>query len=135
MAGANRLCDVVAAGLPPGAPSPIRGVWDGFGLSLSGTRAGAAFDVDLPAGRHRLTLTAEIVPAASDATLTVRARDQPPVAVGLTPQAPSVTVTDRFTHPGGTLHIDLSASRENVEQKTSVPNIWISGIDIETDID
>ena len=42
VAGAKRLCDVRATEPPPGeAPSPVRGVWDGFGLRLvRGPRGG-----------------------------------------------------------------------------------------------
>ena len=60
VAGARRLCDVRATEPPPGeAPSPVRGVWDGFGLRLSGARAAAAFDLDLPAGRYRVSMKGE----------------------------------------------------------------------------
>ncbi|MES1158128.1 MAG: hypothetical protein ABUL67_03410, partial [Haliangium ochraceum] len=133
--GVNRTCDVLPAGVAPGAPSPVRGVWDGFGLSLAAPRAGATFDLPLPAGRHRLTFRAEIVPAGAAAGLTVEADGQPPVQALFSDGATLVTVTDPFSHAGGTLHVEFLATRGMSDQKRPDPAIWISGIDIETDID
>ena len=135
VAGANQICDVLPVGVAPGAPSPVRGVWDGFGLSLAAPRAGAALDLPLPAGRHRLTFRAEIVPADAAAGLTVAADGQPPVQAPFSDGESLVTVTDPFSHPGGTLHVEFLGTRGISDQKRPHPSIWISGIDIETDID
>ena len=135
VAGANRTCDVLPAGVAPGGPSPVRGVWDGFGLSLAAPRAGATLDLPLPAGHHRLTFRAEIVPAGAAAGLTVQIDGQPTVDAPFSDGATLVTVTDPFSHPGGTVHVEFVGTRGISDQKRPDLTIWISGIDIETDID
>ena len=41
-----------------GQPSPVRGTWDGFGLRLAppATTAAATTDIDLPAGKYRVSM-------------------------------------------------------------------------------
>ena len=122
VAGVNRICDVVPAGMAPGAPSPVRGVWDGFGLSLAAPRAGAAFDLPLPAGHHRLTFRAEIAPAGAAAALTVQANGQTPVQAPFSDGATLVTVSDPFSHPGGTVHVEFLATRGISDQNRPDPS-------------
>ncbi|MFL5304346.1 MAG: ArnT family glycosyltransferase [Polyangia bacterium] len=135
VAGVNRTCDVVPSGLAHGAASPVRGVWDGFGLSLAAPRAGAAIDLPLPAGHHRLTFQAEIAPVGAAAGLTVQADGQMPVQAPFSDGETLVTVSAPFSHPGGTVHVEFLATRGISDQKRRDPSIWISGINIETDID
>jgi 4-amino-4-deoxy-L-arabinose transferase-like glycosyltransferase len=135
VAGANRICDVLPAGMPPGAPSQVRGVWDGFGLSLAAARVGARFDLPLPPGRYRLAFKAEMVPAGAAAGLTVQTDGQPPVQATFSDGETSVTVAAPFSHAGGNLHAEFVGTRGIYEPKKPDPTIWISGIDIETDID
>ncbi len=135
VAGAKRLCDVVPAADPAGGPSPVRGVWDGFGLTVGGTSAGASWEVPLPAGRYRVSFLAEIAPSDARAGLTVRADGQPLADAALSPAATAVTVAGRVRHDGGNLHLVAVASRGICDEKCPAPTIWISGIEIETDID
>lgn len=133
--GANHICDVVPADKAPGAPSPVRGVWDGFGLSLAAPRATAAFDVPLAPGRYRLSFQAEIAPPGARAGLVVEADGKPLADAALSPEATSVTVAGVVDHAGGPLHVRVVASGGICDEKCSTPAIWISGIDVETDFD
>ncbi len=135
VAGVNQICDVVPARLPPGGASPVRGVWDGFGLSLAAPRAVASLDLPVPAGRYRLVFQAEIAPAGSGVGLTVQTDGEPPAQAPFSDGATLVTVTNHFSHPGGTLHVEFVGTRGMSEQKEPGAAIWITGIDIETDID
>ncbi len=135
VAGVKRLCDVVPAPDPAGGPSPVRGVWDGFGLTVAGPSAAASWDVPLPAGRYRVSFLAEIAPSQARAGLTVQADGQPMADAALSPGATAVTISGHVRHDGGNLHVDAVGSRGICDEKCPVPTIWISGIDIETDID
>lgn len=135
VAGAARLCDVVPDGNPPAAPSPVRGVWDGFAISLAGARGAASTDIALPPGRSRVSLVAEIVPPGAAASLSVQADGKPLANVTLSRDATSVTVTGVVRHDGGNLHLQFVGSRGICDENCPDPTIWISGIDIETDFD
>jgi hypothetical protein len=57
--GSRRLCAFRPTLPAPGqGPSPVRGVWDGFGLRLSSTSVAAAARLELPAGSYRITTRA-----------------------------------------------------------------------------
>jgi 4-amino-4-deoxy-L-arabinose transferase-like glycosyltransferase len=133
--GAKRLCDVVAAGQPPGAASPVRGVWDGFGLTLTAPAAAASWDVPLPPGRYRVSFLAEIAPPGAPAGLAVQADGQPLANVAFTPDATSATVSGVVAHEGANLHVHVAGSRGICEENCATPTIWMSGINIETEID
>ena len=134
--GANRLCDVVPAGKPPAAPSPVRGVWDGFGLTLAAPSAAASWQVALPAGRYRVSFLAELAPpGAAPAGLAVQANGTPLAEAALAPGATSVTISGLVAHGGGNLQLFVTGTRGICEQNCTTPTIWMSGIDIETDID
>ena len=130
--GANRLCDVVPAGMPPDAPSPVRGVWDGFGLGLAGPRAGAALDLPLPPGVYQVSFHAEIVPAGGRAGLALRADDNPIAGGTLSPEADQVTVTGRVAHAGGALRLELVGTRGICDEYCPDPTVWLSDIHIES---
>ena len=96
VAGAKRLCDVRATEPPPGeAPSPVRGVWDGFGLRLAGARAAAAFDLDLPPGRYRISMRAEAVGPAVRAAVDLAADGTNLAQASWPTEATPVTLTRR----------------------------------------
>ncbi|HTA20125.1 MAG TPA: glycosyltransferase family 39 protein, partial [Polyangia bacterium] len=58
--GHDRLCAWKPTVPAPGeGPSGVRGVWNGFGLKVSTAMAAAATEVDVPAGRYRVTVTAD----------------------------------------------------------------------------
>ncbi len=135
VAGKNQICDVVPSGNPPGAPSPVRGVWDGFGLSLSGPRPAAAFDLPLAAGRYRLTVQAEMAPPDARVGLVVQANGKPVADVALSPEATPITVGGAFDHPGGNLRVTVEATRGICDENCRTWTVWMSGIDIETDLD
>ncbi|HXU62311.1 MAG TPA: hypothetical protein VN962_11445, partial [Polyangia bacterium] len=135
VAGVKRLCDVVPAGQPAPAASPVRGVWDGFGLRLDAPAAAASWAVPLPAGRYRVSFVAEVAAGSAPANLAVQAGGAPLAAVALSPGATPVTVSGVVRHPGGDLQIFVAGSRGICEQNCAAPTIWMSGIDIETEID
>ncbi len=112
VAGAKRLCDVRATEPPPGdAPSPVRGVWDGFGLRLTGARAAAAFDLDLPPGPYRVSMRAEAVGPALPAAIDLAADGSNLAQASWPTEATPVTLTGIVRHPGGKLHVEVGTSR------------------------
>jgi 4-amino-4-deoxy-L-arabinose transferase-like glycosyltransferase len=135
VAGANQVCDVVPTGLPPGARSPVRGVWDGFGLRVAGPRAAASLSVPLAPGRYRVSLRAEILPVTQRAGVSLQADGTPLAETELSPEASAITIEGRFVHGAGPLRLNLQGTRGISEDHGPDPTIWISGIDIETDID
>jgi 4-amino-4-deoxy-L-arabinose transferase-like glycosyltransferase len=148
VAGARRLCDVRATEPPPGeAPSPVRGVWDGFGLRLSGARAAGAFDVDLPPGRYRVSMRAEAVGPAVRAAVDLRADEAKLAQAGWPMDATPVTLTGVVRHAGGKLHVEVATSREmpapvasavplgyrNATTTDGGGSLWMSAIEVEPD--
>jgi 4-amino-4-deoxy-L-arabinose transferase-like glycosyltransferase len=130
--GTKRLCDVRATEPAPGkTPSPVRGVWDGFGLRLTGARVAAGFDLDLPPGGYRISMQAEGVgdpgPSAIDliAGGTNLAQDPWPRS-----GAP-ITLTGAVTHPGGKLHIEVGVARGISTDTDGAGTLWISRIEVE----
>jgi 4-amino-4-deoxy-L-arabinose transferase-like glycosyltransferase len=135
VAGAKRLCDARAVEPAPGAaPSPVRGVWDGFGLVLSGQRAAAAFDVELPPGRYRISMTAEQVtgpPTHSSVDLTAGGNTLSRTSWPI--DATPITLSGRMVHPGGNLRIELGATRGISTSVDGAGTLWISSIRVEPD--
>jgi 4-amino-4-deoxy-L-arabinose transferase-like glycosyltransferase len=133
VAGAKRLCDVRAVEPTPGVtPSPVRGVWDGFGLVLSGARAAAAFDVDLPAGPVRISMTVEHVAGPAVRAAIELSADGANLARTSWPMdATPITLTARMVHNGGNLHIELGATREISTGSDGGGTLWISSIRVE----
>jgi 4-amino-4-deoxy-L-arabinose transferase-like glycosyltransferase len=133
VARTKRLCDVRAVEPTPGStPSPVRGVWDGFGLVLAGSRTAAAFDVDLPPGPVRISMTAEQVVgppvrAAVDLSADGGNLAQTPWPIDATP----ITLSGRMVHPGGNLHIELGAARGISTGADGGGTLWISSIRVE----
>ena len=134
VAGAKRLCDVRATDPPPGeAPSPVRGVWDGFGLRLSGARAAAAFDLDLPPGRYRISMRAEAVGPAVRAAVDLAADGTSLAQTRWPTEATPVTLTGTALHASGKLHVELGTSRGIPASTDGGGTLWISAIKVEPD--
>jgi 4-amino-4-deoxy-L-arabinose transferase-like glycosyltransferase len=148
VAGARRLCDVRATDPPPGeTPSPVRGVWDGFGLRLSGARAAAAFDLDLPPGIYRISMRAEAAGRAVDAAIDLAVDGSNLVQASWPSEATAVTLAGVVRHSGGKLHVEVATSRampasvasavpsgRSVSTGTDgVATVWISAIEVEPD--
>lgn len=134
VAGAKRLCDVRASEPTPGeAPSPVRGVWDGFGLRLAGARAAAAFDLDLPAGRYRVSMRAEVVSPPIRATVDLTADGSNLAQASWPIDAIPVTLTGIVLHAGGKLHVELGTSRGIPTSTDGGDTLWISAIKVEPD--
>jgi 4-amino-4-deoxy-L-arabinose transferase-like glycosyltransferase len=137
IAGAKRVCAFVpTAPAPPAGPSPVRGVWDGFGLRLSPSspRVAAATDVDLPGGRYRISMRAEAAgPAPDGAAIELRAGGAPIGGAGWPPAGTAITVGGSTTHAGGKLHIEVAATGSILRPGDDVPSLWLSTIQVETD--
>ena len=134
VAGGRRLCDVRATEPAPGAaPSPVRGVWDGFGLRLSGARAAAAFDLDLPPGRYRVSMSAEGVGPAIRAAVDLAADGSSLAQASWPTQAIPVTLTGIAPHAGGKLHVEVGTSRGIPTSADGGGTLWISAIKVEPD--
>ena len=134
VSGAKRLCDVRATEPPPGeAPSPVRGVWDGFGLRLSGARAAAAFDLDLPPGRYRVSMRGEGMGPAVRAAVDLAADGTNLAQAGWPTEAIPVTLSGIVAHAGGKLHLEVGTSRGIATGNDGAGTLWISAIKVEPD--
>jgi 4-amino-4-deoxy-L-arabinose transferase-like glycosyltransferase len=134
--GAPRICDALPAELLPGAPSPVRGVWDGFGLSLrEQPRAAAALDLPLAAGRYQLLLHADSVPTGAPIDVVVRANGRPLAEGAVSPHATEITLAGKVAHAGGNLHLEFAAQRGNSDGATDGGTLWTSAMTIERDLD
>jgi len=134
VAGAKRLCDVRATDPPPGeTPSPVRGVWDGFGLRLSGAHAAAGFDLDLPPGRYRISMRAEAVGPAIPAAVDLAADGANLARASWPTEATPITLTGTVPHASGKLHVELGTSRGIPASTDGGGTLWISAIKVEPD--
>jgi len=133
--GANRLCSFRATTPPPGeGPSPVRGVWDGFGLRLSGAHAAAAAEVDLPAGRYRVSIRAEgVATVAVPATIDLLADGANLAHASWPVTGTPVTLAGVAEHGGGKLRVVLQVDSEISAGTDGDPTLWISAIEVEPD--
>jgi 4-amino-4-deoxy-L-arabinose transferase-like glycosyltransferase len=107
---------------PGTARSPVRGVWNGFGLS--GGDVAAATGVELPPGRYRISALAD-GGGPTGAQLTMRARGALPVSgVLVAPDRPQ-RLDDAVEHDGGILTIEIALDAP------SPSSVWISDLKIE----
>ena len=114
--GAKRLCAARDAGPAAGmAPSPVRGVWDGFALRLA-SPAASATELDLPAGRYRLSLRVEQTGAAAavaEGTVALRAGGVELDRAELPVSGPAIILAGTVVHPGGKLRVEVSGDSKN----------------------
>jgi 4-amino-4-deoxy-L-arabinose transferase-like glycosyltransferase len=140
--GQTRLCQWRAT-IPESGEglSPLRGVWNGFGLKLTTALAGAATDLDVAPGRYRISVVADTAFAAPrpEARLTLHARGGVlasttlPAAAG----APPDVLAGVVDHMGGNLRIELVAERLWPSPSPiviAIPPLWVSDIKIESDL-
>jgi 4-amino-4-deoxy-L-arabinose transferase-like glycosyltransferase len=108
-------------------PSPIRGVWDGFGLTAGGR---ARAELVLPPGRRRVEARLDLAPvAAADGSVTFAAG-----AASTTLSRAQLATESRagrtlaialdVEHPGGPLVLRLSSAGAG-------PRVWLSDLQIE----
>ncbi len=137
--GAQRLCSFRTTVPAPGdAPSPVRGVWDGFGLRLPAEHAAAATELDLPAGRYRVSLRAEnagekVGSAAVPATVGIAADGSNLAHASWPDPGTPVTLSGVTVHAGGKLRVELRADSEISAGTDGDPTLWISAIEVEPD--
>jgi 4-amino-4-deoxy-L-arabinose transferase-like glycosyltransferase len=138
--GRDRLCAFRATVPAPGeGPSPVRGVWNGVGLTLTTGLAGAATDVELPPGRYRVSLLADTATSTErpEARLELRARGSVLAATQLPRPAgaPPARIGGVVEHLGGSLRIEVAAERAwSSPVFIDVPTLWIADIRIESDL-
>jgi len=131
--GKGRICEFRPV-VRPGQPSPVRGVWDGFGLKVSAAQptAAAVTDVDLPAGNYRVSLRIECGDACPDGAEFVISAGG--VEVRRTPwpsPASAVAVVVPVTHAGGKLHLEFLADAKNVHPGETLTALWLSAFEVE----
>jgi len=109
VAGAPRVCAFRATVPAPGqGESPVRGVWDGFGLRFTPPAVAAATDLDLPAGRYSVAMRLEAPvssPAGAEVALIVGGAE-----IRRTPwpsPGSPIALVGTVTHGGGTLHLEI----------------------------
>jgi hypothetical protein len=135
-----RLCAWRPTVPAPGeGASPVRGVWDGFGLQLSTALAGAATDVELPPGKFRVSVVADTrVPAPAPEIRLTLSGHASKLAELLLP-APAGTPPERIggivEHLGGPLHVEVAAERLwTTPTRFDLPAVWISDLKIEAEV-
>lgn len=117
VAGQSRLCAWKPTQPAPGqGPSPVRGVWNGFGLTLPASApagaVAAALDLALPAGAYRVSALVDTPPSRAQAAtrLTLAAAAQAIAVVDLPAQSieaapPVQPLSGRIDHAGGNLRL------------------------------
>jgi 4-amino-4-deoxy-L-arabinose transferase-like glycosyltransferase len=133
--GGKRLCSFRATAPTPGeGPSPLRGVWDGFGLRLGAPHAAAAADIDLPAGRYRVSMRAEsVATAAVPATVDLAVAGVNLAHASWPLAGIPVTLAGLAVHGGGKLRVELRADSEIGVGTDGEPTLWISSIEVDPD--
>ena len=138
--GHDRLCAWKPTIPAPGeGPSGVRGVWNGFGLKLSTALAAAATEVDVPAGRYRVSVTADsdIAGSTPEIRVTLTARGQALARTSLPSSAgnPSVRLSGVVEHLGGSLRVEIGTERVwTAPTFFDLPPVWISDLKIEADV-
>jgi 4-amino-4-deoxy-L-arabinose transferase-like glycosyltransferase len=133
--GGKRVCAFRPTLPAPGqGPSPVRGVWDGFGLRLSATSVAAAARVELPAGSYRITTQVEALgPRPAQAAIELRAGTTAIARAPWPVDATPITLAGSTAHAGGKLRVELAARGEIASATDEIPTLWISQIAVEPD--
>jgi 4-amino-4-deoxy-L-arabinose transferase-like glycosyltransferase len=131
--GGKRVCAFRPTLPAPGqGRSPVRGVWDGFGLRLTETSVAAAARVELPAGAYRITTQVEALgPRPDRAAIELRAGTATIARAAWPAAAAPITLTGLAAHAGGKLRVELAARGEVASNTDGTPAIWISQIAVE----
>ena len=134
--GARQVCEFRPV-LVKGQPSPVRGTWDGFGIRLTpgSTTAAATTDIDLPAGKYRISMRVDCgdrCPDGAEIALSadgVELRRMPWPAPGSI-VALVVPVTQAG---GGKLHLEIRIDGKNLNREEGVAALWIAAFEVESD--
>jgi 4-amino-4-deoxy-L-arabinose transferase-like glycosyltransferase len=133
VAGAPRVCAFRATLPAPGqGDSPVRGVWDGFGLRFAPPAVAAATDLALPAGKYSVSMRVEAPmssPVGAEVALIVGGAE-----VRRTPwpaTASPIALTGAVTHGGGKLHIEIRVDGRFVIPDGDVPALWVSAFEVD----
>ena len=138
--GAKRLCAARDASATAGATlSPVRGVWDGFLLRLT-SPAAAKTELELPAGRYRISLHVEApggLPTGEGGSVSLWAGGAERARAALPSPGVATTLAGSVPHAGGKLPIELCAEKANsAQQSPDFPDggqLLISMFTVETD--
>ena len=133
--GTKRLCAFRPTLPAPGrGPSPVQGVWDGFGLRLSSASVAAAARLELPAGAYRISTRAEAAgPTPARAAVELRAGTATVARAAWPADATPITIGGLVDHAGGRLRIELAARGDIAPGSDEIPTLWISQIAVERD--
>ena len=109
VAGAPRVCAFRATLPAPGqGVSPIRGVWDGFGLRLAPPAVAAATDLDLPAGKYSVSMRVEAPVSSPDGAEVALIAGGSEIKRTPWPATGSpIALVATVTHGGGKLHFEI----------------------------
>ncbi len=138
--GRDRLCAWRPTVPAPGeGPSGVRGVWNGFGLKVSTAMAAAATEIDVPAGRYRVTVTvdSDLSGQTPEIQVTLKARGDVLETAPLPPPTgnPSLRLSGVVEHLGGILRLEIGAARVwTAPSVFDLPPVWISDLKIEADV-
>jgi hypothetical protein len=108
-------------------------VWDGFGLQVAGPRTAAAFDLDLPPGRYRVSMRLESCGPALHAAIDLVADGTNLAQASWPAEAMPVTLSGVVPHAGGKLHVEVGTSRGIPTSTDGQGTLWISAIKVEPD--
>jgi hypothetical protein len=129
VSGHGQLCLWRPEAPAPGtARSPLRGVWDGIGITPEGRPATVATDVDgVPPGRYRVSAQLDAPPGTR---VIMRA-----AGVTLAPGAPATaaeleTRAGVVDHAGGPLRVEVTVEAE----PGAVPTVWLYDMAIGSDL-
>jgi len=133
--GVERVCAFRPTLPAPGqGTSPVRGVWDGFGLRLTEASVAAAALLELPAGSYRISAQAEAAGAMRLPTaIELRAGTATLARVASPAGTTPITLAGVVAHPGGKLRLELAAGRESAPNTDEIPTLWFSQIAVEPD--
>jgi hypothetical protein len=109
-------------------------VWDGFGLRLAVAHAAVAADLDVPAGRYRVSMRAEsVATTAVPATVDLVVGGANMAHASWPTAGIPITLAGVAVHGGGKLRVELRADSEIALGTDREVRLWISSIEVEPD--
>ena len=135
----KRVCAFRPTDPPPGqTPSPVRGVWDGFGLRALAPRVAAATTLELPPGKYRVSIRAESAGPAPGANAVVelsrrfrRATVGSPGPRALARCRNARHARGRLEHAGGPLRVEVALCHDFLPVSDGHAALWTSMIAVE----